>query len=344
MAVDDPDDLYGLPLEDFVPERDALSKRLRADGKRQEASDVKDLRKPSVAAWAVNQAVRTQPGAARELWDAGDALIGAQEALLGRRGDAGQLRAAVQRERAALDTLVQAARGLLTGRGRDLGDATIERVHETLHAAAIDPQVREQVAPGRVTREMAHAGIGGIEAAPGSAAPEAPAGAQARRPGGGEAPAGAPGEAVAQAPGAGPARGRGRGGAAADAAGRMAAGEGPEDAAANAPPADTAAALRKEAAVARRQEVEAARRDAAARAAVARELARRRAAAEKELREAMRAVEKAEQAVERSAERLRDAQVAAGEAQADLDVARERRREAAAALIRAEEAQAAGEG
>ncbi|MEA2287422.1 MAG: hypothetical protein QOJ21_3465, partial [Solirubrobacteraceae bacterium] len=63
MAVDDSDELYGLPLDAFVPERDALAKELRSDGRREEAAEVKALRKPSVAAWGVNQAVRSQPKA-----------------------------------------------------------------------------------------------------------------------------------------------------------------------------------------------------------------------------------------------------------------------------------------
>jgi hypothetical protein len=188
VAVDDPDDLYGLPLDAFVPERDALAKRLRSEGRRGDAGEVKALRKPSVAAWGVNQAVRTQPKAARELWDSGDALIGAQEALLAGRGGAGDLRAAVERERSALGGLVEAARGLLTSAGRDLGESTIERVRETLHAAAVDRDAREQVAPGRVTREMAHAGLGGLEAAPEPAARPASAPAERRTRGGAAAP------------------------------------------------------------------------------------------------------------------------------------------------------------
>src|SRR3954470_19480390 len=87
MAADEADDLYGLALDAFVPERDALAKRLRADGRREDAAAVKALRKPSVAAWAVNQAVRSQPKAARDLWQAGDALIEAQDALLAGRGE-----------------------------------------------------------------------------------------------------------------------------------------------------------------------------------------------------------------------------------------------------------------
>src|SRR3954471_21962939 len=171
MAADDADELYGLPLEQFVPERDALAKRLRAEKRRAEADEIKALRKPSVAAWAVNQAVRSQPRAARALWEAGDALIAAQEDLLAGRGDAAALRAAAEAERAALDELAGAARGLLTGHGGDLAEGTIERVRETLHAAAIEPGAREDVAAGRATREQAHSGLGAF----GEVAARAPA-------------------------------------------------------------------------------------------------------------------------------------------------------------------------
>ena len=68
---DEVDALYGLPLDAFVPERDALAKRLRADKRREEADAVKALRKPSVAAWAANQVLRSQPGQRDALLEAG---------------------------------------------------------------------------------------------------------------------------------------------------------------------------------------------------------------------------------------------------------------------------------
>src|SRR4051794_34207152 len=183
MAADGADDLYGLPLEQFVPERDALAKRLRAEKRRAEADEIKALRKPSVAAWAVNQAVRSQPKAARALWDAGDALVAAQDDLLAGRGDAAGLRAAAEGERTALDALLDAARGLLTSAGRDLGEGTIERARETLHAAAIEPATREDVAAGRATRERAHSGLGGFgEAAMPAPAARTPRAAPAKEP------------------------------------------------------------------------------------------------------------------------------------------------------------------
>ena len=75
MAVQKADELYGLPLERFVPERQALARELRTGGRREQAAEVASLRKPSVAAWAVNQLVRTQRKAVAEIVPAfGDRL------------------------------------------------------------------------------------------------------------------------------------------------------------------------------------------------------------------------------------------------------------------------------
>jgi len=172
-----PDDLYGLALDRFVPERSALARALRDDKRRDEAAAVAGLRKPSVAAWAVNQLVRSQGAAVKALFDAGDALRGAQADLLAGRGDGRTLRAAGERERAAVDELVDAARGLLTSDGHELSPTVVDRIADTLHAAALDEDAREQVRDGRLGRELRHVGLGLGEAAfaaPPAAQPSTP--------------------------------------------------------------------------------------------------------------------------------------------------------------------------
>ncbi len=189
----DVDDLYGLPFDEFVPERNALARELRKAGKRDEAAEVAALRKPSVAAWAVDQLVRTQRKAVSELFDAGDALRAAQDDVLAGRGDGQSLRAAVERERTAVDSLAAMARGLLSPDGHELSPAIIERVADTLHAAALDDEAREQVREGRLERELRHVGLGARErrARPGAAA--AAAGSVARGGAGTDLEAGAGG-------------------------------------------------------------------------------------------------------------------------------------------------------
>ncbi|HEX3317486.1 MAG TPA: hypothetical protein VHR88_05670 [Solirubrobacteraceae bacterium] len=167
---DEVDALYGLPLEEFVPARDGLAKRLRADNRRDEADAVKGLRKPSVAAWAANQVLRARPDERQALLAAGDGLRAAQERLLAGKGDAGAAREAAEAERQAVGDLVAAARGLARAGGFP-SDTVLDRVRETLHAAATDEDVRAEVASARLRREHRPAAFGGME---GFAAPAAP--------------------------------------------------------------------------------------------------------------------------------------------------------------------------
>jgi hypothetical protein len=177
MTSVDVDDLYGLALDRFIPERASLVRKLRSQGERERAASVGAVRKPSVAAWAVNQLVRTQRREVDALFAAGDALREAQAGVLAGRADAGDLRSAAALERDAVDALVDTARGLLSSGGHELSAVTVERVAETLHAAALDDEARTQVGEGRLVRELRHVGLG---AGLGGAAPAPPA--QSTRP------------------------------------------------------------------------------------------------------------------------------------------------------------------
>jgi hypothetical protein len=160
VSVDSPEDLYGLELDRFVPARAALVKRLRGEKRREEASEVAALRKPSVAAWAVNQLVRTEPKALQALFEAGDDLARAQAQAAAGKGGGDAMRGATHRQREAVGELVAAAEGLLSSEGQGVSQATIERVGETLRAAANDENARRQVTGGCLTRELRFVGLG----------------------------------------------------------------------------------------------------------------------------------------------------------------------------------------
>ena len=171
------DHLYSLALERFVPERDALAKALRADGERDQAAEIAGLRKPSAAAWAVNQLVRGHPQRLADLFEAGDALRRAQRDVIDGDGDRRAMRAATERERAAVEVLVDTA-----GAEHRLSSATRDRIADTLHAGALDDEARAIVSQGRLERELRHAGLGIVEGdggsvspAPSAAGPKAPA-------------------------------------------------------------------------------------------------------------------------------------------------------------------------
>jgi hypothetical protein len=183
MGAMEPRDLYGLPLERFTPERNALAKQLRSRKRREDASEVATLRKPSVEAWAVNQLVRTQRSELDALYEAGDRLVATQADLIAGRGDPSALREAVDAERTAVDRLTDRARGLLSLEGRGLTAAALEHVAATLHAAALDPDARAQVRDGCLRVGLRYIGLG-TAAGPVSAAPaRAPRPRRARRAG-----------------------------------------------------------------------------------------------------------------------------------------------------------------
>jgi hypothetical protein len=176
--------LYRLPLEQFVPTRDQLARRLRAAGDRDSARQVAALRRPPVSAWAANQLPHAAPNAVAELLEAGAALRQAQQdALAGQPGAARQLRTATAHLRAAITRLSARAETLLTRAGHAASDATLARLAATLQAAATgDEATRAALAQGRLPGDLDPAGFGldlgsapAEPAAPASQAPAAPA-------------------------------------------------------------------------------------------------------------------------------------------------------------------------
>jgi hypothetical protein len=147
------DRLYGLPLGEFTTERDALARRLRGDGQREQAAGVGALRKPVLSAWVVNRL-------AREHGDEMRALVDAAEGV--RKGKP----EAAERFRRAADDLVRAGREVLAAEGRLATDAVVRDVATTLRsAAAAEPQL---LTSGRLTEPVEATGF---EAMAGAVAP-----------------------------------------------------------------------------------------------------------------------------------------------------------------------------
>src|ERR671936_661855 len=69
------DRLYALPLNEFTSARDEIARRLRGEGERDLADEVKALRKPTVAVWLVNQLAREREVDIKRLLKAGDRAI-----------------------------------------------------------------------------------------------------------------------------------------------------------------------------------------------------------------------------------------------------------------------------
>ena len=151
------DELYALPLTDFIAARDALAKRLRADGDRDNAAAVKKLRKPAVAAWAANQLARRHKREVTRLLDTTAALRDAQRVAV-HEGDPLPLREATRAHRSALDALERAAKDVLTAADMNATGTILERVRDTVQAAAVDDA--EAFAAGRLVEEGRPSGFG----------------------------------------------------------------------------------------------------------------------------------------------------------------------------------------
>ncbi|HEX2292382.1 MAG TPA: hypothetical protein VHH55_03660 [Gaiellaceae bacterium] len=169
-----PDDLYGLPLDEFTTARDELAKDLRRRGRKEAAEEVKALRKPSVSAWAVNQAARRRPEDVKRLVKAGSELRKAQRGVVG-GGDPAALRTATGAHRALVEELTDTARELLAERGA-VSQAVVTRVAQTLRGASVDKDAAKALQAGTLVEDVEQSGFGPLL----SAVPSTPR--QRRRP------------------------------------------------------------------------------------------------------------------------------------------------------------------
>lgn len=158
------DGLFRGPLEDFTTERNALAKSLRSDGDAAGAEWVKGLRKPSRAAWLVNQLSTRKANEVGELLELGRELRAAQEEMLAGSADREKLRDAARREQRAVDSLLRTAEAI--GREHGAGSQILTRVGETLQAASSDPEVAAAIERGRLTREQRAVSVGLVGSAP----------------------------------------------------------------------------------------------------------------------------------------------------------------------------------
>lgn len=147
------DDLYVLDPEEFVAARDKLVRALsKTDPKA--AIQVRKLRRPTVAAWALNTVAREHPDAIEELLAAGERLREAQQQAL--HGDAKALRTATDDRR----TAVAAVAGLVDDVLGDRAASQAAAVSATLEAATVDEEVADLLRKGRLDKERSAANAG----------------------------------------------------------------------------------------------------------------------------------------------------------------------------------------
>ncbi|MGH2695477.1 MAG: hypothetical protein ACRDIW_00600 [Actinomycetota bacterium] len=147
--ADDLDALFALPPEEFTAARDRLAKAIEDRGA---ARAVKAFRRPTVAAWAVNQTVRRHRDALERLLTAGREVRAAQ-----RRAASGlsapAFGKAIAERRRLVGELTDLAAAVLTEAGRAPEPQT-RAIANTFEAAAADDSAAEAVAEGRLSKEL----------------------------------------------------------------------------------------------------------------------------------------------------------------------------------------------
>jgi hypothetical protein len=138
--------LFQLPLAEFTAARNALAKEAGKDG-----AAIRELSKPPVAAWAVNQLYWERPKDYEALVEASEDMRRTHKAVIeGKRGD---LRGAGKVHEQALETALKSTLALLKDGGHPVTDSTRQQILNTLRA------LPSEEAPGRLTRALAPGGF-----------------------------------------------------------------------------------------------------------------------------------------------------------------------------------------
>jgi hypothetical protein len=148
--------LYAAPQAEFVPTRADLVKQARAAGDRELAAKIGAARKPTVAAWLLNQVSREYPDDLDTLAELGQALRDAHQQLA-----ADQLRALSQQRNDVLRTLDDRALRIARRATMAVTAAVTEALREAFTAALLDPDVLATLRAGRL------AAVPGAEASTG---------------------------------------------------------------------------------------------------------------------------------------------------------------------------------
>jgi len=160
------DRLYAEPLGDFTAARDAAAKA--AAGDKDLAARVKALKKPSLAAWAINVLVRREAAQIDQVLALGESLRAAAESMAG-----DQLRALTRQRRQLTNALAETTRDLAREHDVRLTTAVVDQVEGVLTAAMLDPVSAQVVRSGLVLTAFTSTGVSEIDLEAVCAVPEA---------------------------------------------------------------------------------------------------------------------------------------------------------------------------
>jgi hypothetical protein len=138
--------LYALPREEFTAARDAKAREARTGGDRALATAIGRLRRPTVAAWLVNQLARRRPEELAALAELGARLRAAHEQL-----DGTALRELSARRRELLTALGEATNELGAADGVPVSESVGRDLESLFTAALAEPAAQRALASGRLS-------------------------------------------------------------------------------------------------------------------------------------------------------------------------------------------------
>lgn len=150
--------VYAVSPEHFMATRSALVTQAKASGNAAVAKDISRLRRPSVAAWAINNLVRTRPDVVANLIGIGVRMRSAQAAL-----DGPALTALRAPRNAAMSDFTTAALVQAAAQGRFLVATVQDQIEATAVASLADEVAADAVASGALIKALSYSGFGEVD-------------------------------------------------------------------------------------------------------------------------------------------------------------------------------------
>jgi hypothetical protein len=150
--------LYAAPPAQFTPLRSELVAQAKSAGEKELAASIGALRKPTVAAWAVNHFVRGHADELEEFRTFAELIREAQRSL-----DADQLRVLGRERSKRVDALADRIAEVAAAEGQKLGAGAAQEVRDTLTALIADDDAEASVLTGSLVRALSYAGFGSVD-------------------------------------------------------------------------------------------------------------------------------------------------------------------------------------
>ncbi|NUT40541.1 MAG: hypothetical protein HOV86_11190 [Thermoactinospora sp.] len=139
------DELYVTPPARFVSRRAEMALAAKTAGRAEDARRIRAARRPTLAAWAANLLLRSQPAESSRLLELGPVLREAYRTL-----DASGISELSEQRRRMVCALSRQAAHLALESGHRLSASVLRDVESTLRAVLADPEAAELWAAGRL--------------------------------------------------------------------------------------------------------------------------------------------------------------------------------------------------